>query len=356
MAATAPGRLLGLVLVFLTEPDVPAVSLPVYGLSNGPDVTGQVDLTPSFPAEANPLLWAVVDLKEGRVVASTAEAVIAIATDEGRETFLEAPLLGAIVAEHGFDAYNGGPLAGVYDRGWFALPLVSPEGLPRIGELTELPSSQGGILTISAEGWLRADLKDELGRLGLSAFQVSAHQVSSDAVYICPASCKAIRQTTTVGEVVRSPARLEDARRSRPVPGGERLVFLTGSDTAGPTVLVWDPEVPRAKVVHQFPASEGPALGPATRDTVMLRSFVLEGEATVPSSFLIPLAGSTGPTVFSGVDLSASFVLLQPRFLYHVGDLKFYRPRPPLRSTALPARLADVPGNPVGDYHAIRLP
>lgn len=88
----------------------------------------------------------------------------------------------------------------------------------------------------------------------------------------------------------------------------------------------------------------------------MLRSFVLEGEVAVPSSLLVPLEDSQAPTVFSGVDLSASFALLDPRFLYHVRALKFYRPRPPLQPTALPARLADVPGNPVGDYHAIRLP
>jgi len=31
---------------------------------------------------------------------------------------------------------------------------------------------------------------------------------------------------------------------------------------------------------------------------------------------------------------------------------------PPLQKTALPAKLADLPGgsNPVGDYHAIRVP
>ena len=359
VAASASGRLLGLVLVWLTEPDVPRVSLPFYGLnpSTGPEVTGQVDFTPSFPAEVNPLLWAVVDLKEGRVVVSTAEAVITISSEEGRETFLEAPRLGAIVADHGLEAYNGGPLAGVYDRGWFALPLVSPDGLPPIGELTELPPSQGGILTISADGWLRGDLKDELGRLGLSTFQMNARQVSGDAVYLClPTSCKAIRHMTTVSEVVRSPATLDDARRSRPVPGGERVVFLTGSGTAGPTLLVWDPETPKAKVVHQFPASEGPVLGPATRTTAMIFSFVLQGEMLLPSTMLIPLDGSRPPTAFPGEDLSLSFALLDQNYLYHVGEQKFYRPKPSLQPTALPARLADVPGNPVGDYHAIRLP
>jgi hypothetical protein len=358
VAASASGRLLALVVVLLTEPDVPAVSLPFFGLNpgTGPEVTGEVALSPSFPPEVNPLLWAVVDLREGRVLASTADAIIPISTQEAGERFLEIPRLGDSVAGHGFDVFNGGPLAGVYDRGWFALPLVQPDGLPPIGELAEV-HTQGGVSTISADGWLRRELKDELGRFGLSAFQVSGGQFTRDLVYTClPDSCRGLRQITSFSEVVGSPAQLDDARRPRPVPGGERLVFLTGGVTAGPTVLVWDPEALKAKVVHQFSASEGPVLGPATQDTVMLLSFVLEGEVAVPSSLLIPLEDSQGPTVFSGVDLRASFALLDPRSLYHVGDLKFYRPRPPLRPTALPARLADVPGNPVGDYHAIRLP
>jgi hypothetical protein len=356
IAANASGRLLALVVVVLTEPDVSAVSLPLFGLDpvTGPEITGEVVLSPSFPPEVNPLLWAIVDLGEGRVLASTAGAIITISTQEADERFLDIARLGDSVAGHGFDAFNGGPLAGVYDRGWFALPLISPDGLPPIGDLAEV-HTRGGVSTISADGWLRTELKDELGRLGLSTFQVSGGQFAWDLVYTClPDSCRGLRRIASFSEVVRSPGQLEDARRSRPVPGGERVVFLTGGVAAGSTVLVWDPEAPKAKVVHQLPLSA--VLGPATRDTVMLHSFVLEGEVDVPSSLLIPLEDSQGPTVFSGVDLSASFALLDPRFLYHVGALKFYRPRPPLQPTALPARLADVPGNPVGDYHAIRLP
>lgn len=103
-------------------------------------------------------------------------------------------------------------------------------------------------------------------------------------------------------------------------------------------------------MVHRLPAEaeSGHFLGPATGATVMVF-------APGRDSFLIPLDGSQPPAFFP-VDLSSSFAVLDPSSLYHVGDLKFYRPRPPLQPTALPARLADVPGNPVGDYHAIRLP
>ncbi len=72
-------------------------------------------------------------------------------------------------------------------------------------------------------------------------------------------------------------------------------------------------------------------------------------------TLLVPLADARPPTVF-GEDLSFSFRLLDPTFLYNVADLKFYRLQSPLQRTALPAKLADVPGNPVGDYHAIRVP
>jgi hypothetical protein len=52
-------------------------------------------------------------------------------------------------------------------------------------------------------------------------------------------------------------------------------------------------------------------------------------------------------------DLSPEFVLLDPTFLYNVNDTRFYRIASPPSQTALPARLQ--PGNPVGDYHVVRL-
>ena len=72
----------------------------------------------------------------------------------------------------------------------------------------------------------------------------------------------------------------------------------------------------------------------------------------------MPLDGAQAPTVLPGEDLRTDFTLLAPSFLYNAQDLKFYRSKPPLQRTALPAKLADLPdkSNPVGDYHAIRLP
>ena len=37
-------------------------------------------------------------------------------------------------------------------------------------------------------------------------------------------------------------------------------------------------------------------------------------------------------------------------------DFRFYRGAPPLQATPLPARLSPLSPNPIGDYHAIRVP
>jgi hypothetical protein len=55
-------------------------------------------------------------------------------------------------------------------------------------------------------------------------------------------------------------------------------------------------------------------------------------------------------------DLTTRFRVLDPNFLYNVDDFRFYRPQAPLRRGALPARLAPLAGNPVGDYHAVTAP
>ena len=85
--------------------------------------------------------------------------------------------------------------------------------------------------------------------------------------------------------------------------------------------------------------------------------FDFSGATFEPSTILVPLEGTRPPIVFPGQFLFG-FTLFDPTYLYSVQDLKFFRSKPPLERTALPAKLADLPDrtNPVGDYHAIRLP
>ncbi len=134
------------------------------------------------------------------------------------------------------------------------------------------------------------------------------------------------------------------------------MVFLAEGVSEGleetTPLLVWDPGTPRAQLL-QLP--EGiDVLRAATHTTAMVTSGFCWPRCT--SSTLLSLEGGQGPAVFPDVELSESFTLLDPSFLYNMTDEKFYRPQPPLRRTALPARLADVAGNPIGDYHTIRLP
>lgn len=112
-------------------------------------------------------------------------------------------------------------------------------------------------------------------------------------------------------------------------------------------------------MLQQF-QTDFPRLGPATQAAALASTLSFDGPQVLSTDFLIPLEGTQGPTVFQGVDVNTSFTvtLLNPSFLYSVQDLKFFSSTPPLRRTALPAKLADLTDgtNPVGDYHAIRLP
>lgn len=349
VAADTSGRLLAVVVVYLTSPQSSGTTLPFFGVNpqGAREVISQVSFTPSFPSQVNPLLWAVVDLKAGAVVASTADRVITLTSRAVWD-----PLPDAYV--HGSLEFLGGPTPSVQEIPWnrSAFGLVDPSRPTAVDAELE---TQGGALAIGVTGWL----KGELAPLGAFDFQLGTLQRADEFTYDCGTDatlsffCAAVGVTGSTGVVTRGPAQLQDARRSRPAPGDERLVFIkVGPEGEGlqDTVLVWDPSTRGARMVHRLPAEaeSGHFLGPATGATVMVF-------APERASFLIPLDGSQAPAFFP-VDLSSSFAVLDPSSLYHVQDLKFYRARPPLQPTALPARLADVPGNPVGDYHAIRLP
>ena len=85
------------------------------------------------------------------------------------------------------------------------------------------------------------------------------------------------------------------------------------------------------------------------------RRGLLEQELVFSADVPFRSIGGGDPILFADADLTGSFVMLEPSYLYNVDDLKFYRPRPPLQATSLPAALVDVAADPLGDFHAIRL-
>lgn len=358
VGVTATGRLLGLVRVDLTYPEGQGVSVPVIELNRdtgAEEVVFELGFSPTFPPVGSPI-WALVDLKTAEVVASTADGLLTIAGEEAFEGFPDVwAHAESILCDQTFSAWVKLPFAQTHPG-----DIVEPDAAAQ---------TRNGIFGLTATGWLKDELNSlEVNRQALFGFQLATLQEDSGGIiYDCIPSgeisvCRFMRMSSTTGFLARGPAGLDEVRRSRPAPGGERLVLLAraGFGTTMPvaTVVVWDATARRAQIRHEF-LEDFPDLGPATGGTLLASTLFLSGEQDVPrASFLIPLEGTQGPTDFPGVDLRESFVLLNPSFLYSVGDLKFFRSKPPLQPTALPAKLADLPdkSNPVGDYHAIRVP
>ncbi|MBI3028539.1 MAG: hypothetical protein HYY64_03405, partial [Candidatus Rokubacteria bacterium] len=348
VAADVSGRILAVVVVYLTSPQSPGTALPYFGVNQqgAREVISQVSFAPSFPSQVSPLLWAVVDLKARAVVASTADPVITLTVQDVSDALPD-------VYVHGSLEFLGGPTPSVQEIPWNR-SRFGPVDPSRPTAVDAELETRAGALAIGVTGWL----EDELALSGVFDFQLGALRRADEFTYDCGADatlsffCRAVSVTSSTGVVTRGPAHLQDARRSRPAPpGGERVALLVSrSSGLDESVLVWDPATPSARVLLRLPAiaESGYFVGPVTQDTAMV---VGAGQ----NSFLISLAGAAPATPLPG-DLSDSFTLLNPSYLYSVQDMKFYRPRPQLQPTALPARLADVPGNPVGDHHAIRLP
>src|SRR5207247_10646742 len=80
VSVDASGRPLGLVSVFLGEPQVGPVTVPVFRVGSSGDTEAFTTRTiaPYFPEQIATLLWALVDLEQGTVLASTAGPVVAI--------------------------------------------------------------------------------------------------------------------------------------------------------------------------------------------------------------------------------------------------------------------------------------
>src|SRR2546425_481970 len=166
-------------------------------------------------------------------------------------------------------------------------------------------------------------------------------------VYTCDGShlCSAMRvHQPQGGFVLRGPGQLRQARRTRPVGGNERLVFLSQSfvDNADEfgylgDLLVWDPGLARALFVGAPIRPGAHSLGSATGAAALVSFDVFAtGEYGTTLFRLDPAQASTR---FPNVDLTEAYTLLEPSYLYNTDDLRFHRAQPSLDATALPATL-----------------
>jgi hypothetical protein len=349
VGADRAGRILGLVAVSLTTPPVDPVSVPLFRLdmAGRPFVGGAHTVRAHFPANVT-MIWALVDLGAGTIVAATAEPTVTIDVrlagegppwEGGGASHASFPG----IYRHAVTTYAGGPLAGRSDE------LVDAPSISR--RLT----GGGARLDVSVleqaldvTGWFRPELHGVLADAGLGSFE--AGEVRRDVVawnYAClvdPCLADAERLGLEVvirrGGLLAPPAELVAARRARPAPAGERLALLadalrTGSRPVG-SIVAWDVDARAARETLRLGESFH-GLGAEASTEAVLVSYRPESGAT--GTFLVPL-GDGAPAFFPGGDLRFDFTVVGPGHLYSVRDLRFYRPEPPLRATPLPARLA----------------
>jgi hypothetical protein len=372
IAADRQGRLLGVVVIFPTvHPPIPPVTVPFFRLdSNFDRVEGpaRVTIEPLLPFELA-AIWAIVDLRTATVLVSTAEPNVVITstrTAEGppwdRAGTSPSPLSFPGLYRHQIDKLDGGPGAATFHlREAIAfMPRTAPTGASAVVE------GRDGDLDLRVSGWMRPDLAAELDRFGLLSFRVGEVQrVTGIYNYACmtdPCSTEndlaAFSAVVVRGGLLQPPARFLSALRARPAPAGERLILLgdaeRGAFPDNGYLVVWDPDAHRAAMRFETPASFN-GIAHATSSTVILWNDPGGFAGDDPGSYIVSLDDTRAPAWFPNTDLRFDFTLLDPRYLYNTGDLKFYRLTPPLQRTLLPAALSDAAGNPRGDYHVIRL-
>jgi hypothetical protein len=371
IAADSQGRVLGVVVIFPTlQPPIAPASVPFFVLDSDfapVEIAQRITIGPLLPFELA-AIWAIVDLRTGTVLASTAEADVVVAStrtaegppwDAAGATSFPQTFWG--LYRHQIDQLDGGPSAGTFHLRT-PVPFTPRAESPGAAAVVE---GREGDADLVVTGWMRPDLTAELDRLALLSFQAGEVQrVTGHYNYECvtqPCSADgdfaAFSAVTVRGGLVQPPVRFFGGLRARPAPAGERLVLLGDAERGEfpdhGYVLVWDPGSQRASMRLEVPRSFH-GIAHATSSTVMLWNDPV-GVTGGRGSYIVSLDDTRSPIFFPDIDLRLDFTLLDARYLYNTRDLKFYRLTPPLRRTALPAALSDAAGNPRGDYHVITL-
>ncbi len=355
VAVDQQGRLLGLVEVYLDDPGIAAAHVPLLALDRTGALTSSREtqaIAPGFPPEIAPLLWAIVDLRDGRAIASSAERTIVIA----RSRAVEAPVR---LFRHDILVVSGGP-APPSDEWHPALPVARQSTTADI----EVTTTQGD-LSLSAAGWMRGDLNTALAAAGLAGFGIGSVVRRSYYNYDCVEAVCGPGDTgmasysvvdTQVAALAPPPQFFLGARATRP-PNGERIVLLGDTQRGGDWpighLVTWDAEAGHATVRLELPPAFFRGLGAAP--TAGLAMLFNAGESfTHGDTYLVRLdTPEAAAVVFPGTNLADEFTLLDPAYLYNVDDMKFYRLQAPLQATALPASLQPVEGHPAGSYHIV---
>jgi len=387
-ALTRAGKILALVHVF--PPDSPASTtftafvLTVDSGADGDVVPKRVpsDRPPpveglKFPDGIRILLSALVDVEEGRVLASTAPAVVNFEHTTPLNDFTS-PLLGS-ARMFRKERFQGGLLDGVYryeqlpdpkQHPWTDLfPKPCPGGTSVLELVTVL------------EGTLAGQISQFRPELAQVQFSSPIDEVQSEAQYffLCPTTddlSAGFKIITKTG--VFRPSHIDGGSvlRARPGAEGEQLVLLVHQgqlrqDPGGPNAIrafqsrlaVWHPEQGRSETRQEFlvPGFYFLDVQPGASSLAAVSSQAVLVGGVTPGEQFTTFVGLQGPprsfTFSRNSVLENSFVLLEPELLYNTEDLRFYRKQSPLQPTPLPAKLAPLPPGPTprGEYHAVKI-
>ena len=362
------GHLLALVYALLTVPKGPPPRVLSYyidttGAEATPNVYGYREVIVDFPREVpSPLLWALVDLTDGRLLASTAGPVVTL-TMRRTEPQGDQPTAYWPDGKSGYllKMDEGGPEGDKPGKWKFARFLF--EARDPITATVSLPSQSSGYGLVALTGVYPPSLEVALRGAGVSTGYtvVTAPAGPSTLVYACSSSpplkgCAALTWTSTYDTILQWPTGFIDARRRAPATAAGQLVFIADN-----RVFTWDPaeDATRGRAEFRYRAyGDFAYFADVTSSTALVRSGrFLDWDNIEYSSALVPLEGAQAPREYPGVNLGDSFVLLDPGYLYSATELKFFTTTPTPEKTVLPATLAPVPGgNPLGYYHAIRVP
>jgi len=341
---TADGKILALVGVWLTSPG-----------DQGAVFSGPFDRPEEIPYEFPPMIgytWALVNVTDGTVVGGKSTAPPDLVIDHTT----------TVTRGGGGLGWYTGETVIRYVGGAFPPPERREPGVFFAPGLCDTPPAQ-------LLGTVR--MQNETSAISVVQYrpEIAGQQFADPArlqapdrteywVYLCgqPQSV-GIAVTVRTSELTLS--RLDTAFRAPGDGTGEQLTLLLLQSQPQldywdlGKILTWFPERTTAELRAELTRPALHYLQAASRQSALVITDVYEPDFDETTS-LVALTGDPAVQVFAtGL---WDFRLLAPSYLYNPFDLKFYRLVPPLIATALPAALSGASGNPIGAYHAVRLP
>ena len=303
----------------------------------------------AFPVQ--PLLWALIDVERGEVLGTTGTPLFTPSSVEAESVFPLVQVRSVLIRQ-------GGPFAGTETTCWDSGFIDEDPRFP-LEETATLTLPPRGTTAFDVTGWYR----DDVQRVAGEPVYTAAFPGSFTVVYALDEETgvnKALRLNET-GWLAGNLAYPREGLRMRPAdtPTPQILLRFGMSDglSAGEKarLVQWSPVDP-TQTRLAFPEIQEAAVwslqGATPRAAVLRKVDFYTEEAT---SLVVDFQTAKGQAYAE--DVTRSYVLLAPEFLYNVEDTRFHT-LDTLAPTALPLPLAPAPAvpAPLAAYHLIVLP